>query len=57
MSKKQISNLVPLGLKPARSPKEAAQGADLVILFFQTGMRSWKRLRGSKDLSPRHAEA
>ena len=30
--KKQISDLIPLGLKPARSPKEATKGADLVIL-------------------------
>lgn len=30
--KKQMSNLVPLGLKPARSAKEAAKGADLIIL-------------------------
>ena len=30
--KKQMSNLVPLGLKPARSAKEAARGADLIIL-------------------------
>ena len=30
--KKQVSNLVPLGLKTANSPKEAARGADLVIL-------------------------
>jgi 3-hydroxyisobutyrate dehydrogenase-like beta-hydroxyacid dehydrogenase len=30
--KKQISDLIPLGLKPARSPKEAVKGADLVIL-------------------------
>jgi len=27
-----MSNLVPLGLKPARSAKEAARGADLIIL-------------------------
>ena len=30
--KKKMSNLVPLGLKPARSAKEAARGADLIIL-------------------------
>ena len=30
--KKQAANLVPLGLKNAKSPKEAAQGADLVLL-------------------------
>ena len=30
--KKQMSNLVPLGLKPTRSAKEAARGADLIIL-------------------------
>ena len=36
--KKQMSNLVPLGLKPARSAKEAARGADLIILSLPT----WK---------------
>ena len=30
--KKQMSNLAPLGLKPARSAKETAKGADLIIL-------------------------
>jgi 3-hydroxyisobutyrate dehydrogenase-like beta-hydroxyacid dehydrogenase len=30
--KKQMSNLVPLGLKAAHSPKEAAKGADLILL-------------------------
>ena len=30
--KRQMSNLSPLGLKPARSAKEAARGADLIIL-------------------------
>ena len=30
--KRQMTNLVPLGLKPARSAKEAARGADLIIL-------------------------
>ncbi len=30
--KEQLANLVPLGLKTANSPKEAARGADLVIL-------------------------
>ena len=30
--KKQVANLVPLGLKTANSPREAARGADLVIL-------------------------
>jgi len=29
---KQISNLVKLGLKPVKSPKEAARGADLIML-------------------------
>jgi 2-hydroxy-3-oxopropionate reductase len=29
---RQISNLVPLGLKPARSPKEGAKDADLFLL-------------------------
>jgi 2-hydroxy-3-oxopropionate reductase len=39
--RKQISNLVPLGLKPARSPKDAAKGADLVIL----SMPNWEALK------------
>jgi 3-hydroxyisobutyrate dehydrogenase-like beta-hydroxyacid dehydrogenase len=30
--KKKMSGLVPLGLKPVNSPKEAAEGADLIIL-------------------------
>jgi 3-hydroxyisobutyrate dehydrogenase-like beta-hydroxyacid dehydrogenase len=30
--KKQMSNLAPLGLKPARSAKETVKGADLIIL-------------------------
>ncbi len=30
--KKRMSNLVPLGLKPVKSPKEAAKGADLIML-------------------------
>ncbi len=34
--RKQISDLGPLGLKPARSPKEAVKGADLVILSLPT---------------------
>jgi 3-hydroxyisobutyrate dehydrogenase-like beta-hydroxyacid dehydrogenase len=29
---KRMSNLVPLGLKPVKSPKEAAKGADLIML-------------------------
>ena len=33
-----MSGLVPLGLKPARSPKEASRGADLIIL----SLRTWK---------------
>jgi len=34
--KKQASNLVPLGLKTASSPKEAAKGTDLVMLSLPT---------------------
>ncbi len=30
--KKQMANLVPLGLRAAKSPKEAAKGADLILL-------------------------
>lgn len=33
----RMAALVPLGLKPARSPREAATGADLVVL----SLRSW----------------
>ena len=36
--KKQVSDLVPLGLRPVKSPKEAAQGADLMIL----SLPNWK---------------
>ena len=36
--KKQMSKLALLGLKPARSPKEASHGADLLIL----SLRTWK---------------
>jgi len=36
--RKKMSGLVPLGLKPARSPKEASRGADLIIL----SLRTWK---------------
>ena len=34
--KKQMSNLVPLGLRAARSPQEAARGADLIMLSLPT---------------------
>jgi 3-hydroxyisobutyrate dehydrogenase-like beta-hydroxyacid dehydrogenase len=34
--KKQMSNLVPLGLKAVKSPKEAAKSADLVMLSLPT---------------------
>lgn len=30
--KKRVSNLIPLGLKPAKSPKEASKGTDLIML-------------------------
>ena len=33
---KKMSGLVPLGLKPARSPKEASRGAELIILSLRT---------------------
>jgi len=32
IAKKRMSDLVPLGLKPAKSPKDAAKGADLIML-------------------------
>ena len=34
--KKQVSDLVPLGLKPAKSPKDATKGVDLIILSLPT---------------------
>ena len=34
--KKKITQLKPLGLKPAGSPKEAAEGADVILLSLQT---------------------
>jgi 3-hydroxyisobutyrate dehydrogenase-like beta-hydroxyacid dehydrogenase len=34
--KKQVSNLVPLGLKAANSPKEAVKGTDLIMLSLPT---------------------
>jgi len=36
--RKQVSNLVPLGLKPSNSPREAARGADFIVLSLPT----WK---------------
>jgi len=36
--KKQVSNLVPLGLKPSNSPRDAARGADFIVLSLPT----WK---------------
>ena len=38
---KQISDLVPLGLKPAKSCKDAASGADLILLSLPT----WEAVR------------
>jgi len=34
--KKQVSNLVPFGLKTAKSPKEAVKGTDLIMLSLPT---------------------
>ena len=34
--KKQVSDLVPLGLKPAKSPEDATKGVDLIILSLPT---------------------
>ena len=36
--KRQVSNLVPLGVRAVNSPKEAAKGADLILLSLPT----WK---------------
>ena len=35
--KKKISDLIPLGLKPTRSLREAARGADLILLSLRKG--------------------
>jgi 3-hydroxyisobutyrate dehydrogenase-like beta-hydroxyacid dehydrogenase len=35
--KKKMSDLIPLGLKPARSLREAARGADLILLSLRKG--------------------
>ncbi|MGD0627645.1 MAG: NAD(P)-binding domain-containing protein, partial [Thermodesulfobacteriota bacterium] len=37
----KISNLISLGLKPAKSPKEAAAGAELILL----SLRTWNIVR------------
>ncbi len=42
---KQVSSLVRLGLKPARSAKEAAAGADLIIL----SLPNWKAVRDAVE--------
>lgn len=36
IGEEKISNLIPLGLRPAKSPKEAAAGADLILLSLRT---------------------
>lgn len=35
--KKKVSDLIPLGLKPARSLREVARGADLILLSLRKG--------------------
>jgi len=34
--KRQMSNLIPLGVKTVNFPKEAAKGADLILLSLPT---------------------
>jgi 3-hydroxyisobutyrate dehydrogenase-like beta-hydroxyacid dehydrogenase len=49
--KKQVSNLVPLGLKPANSPKEAARGADLVILSLPNWSAVLEAVEGKEGVA------
>ena len=49
--KKQVANLVPLGLKTAHSPKEAARGADLVILSLPNWNAVLEALEGKDGIT------
>jgi 3-hydroxyisobutyrate dehydrogenase-like beta-hydroxyacid dehydrogenase len=49
--KKQVSNLVPLGLKTANSPKEAARGADLVILSLPNWSAVLEAVEGKEGVA------
>lgn len=44
--KKQMSNLVPLGLRAAKSPKEAAKGADLILLSLPSWSAVFQAVEG-----------
>ena len=48
--RKQISDLVPLGLKGANSPKEATKGADLVILSLPNWNAVIEAVEGKKGV-------
>jgi len=47
---KQISNLVQLGLRPAKSPKEAAKGADLVMLSLPNWVAVLEAVEGKEGI-------
>ena len=49
--KKQVSNLVPLGLKTANSPKEAARGTDLVILSLPNWSAVLEAVEGKEGVA------
>jgi 2-hydroxymethylglutarate dehydrogenase len=49
--KKQVSNLVPLGLKTANSPKEVARGADLVILSLPNWSAVLEAVEGKEGVA------
>jgi 3-hydroxyisobutyrate dehydrogenase-like beta-hydroxyacid dehydrogenase len=48
--KKQMSNLVPLGLRAVNSPREAAKGADLIILSLPTWNAVLKAVEGKEGV-------
>jgi 3-hydroxyisobutyrate dehydrogenase-like beta-hydroxyacid dehydrogenase len=48
--KKQMSNLVPLGLRAVNSPREAAKGADLIMLSLPTWNAVLKAVEGKEGV-------
>ena len=48
--KKQMSSLIPLGLKAAHSPKEAAKGADLILLSLPTWNAVLEAVEGKRGV-------
>jgi 3-hydroxyisobutyrate dehydrogenase len=48
--KKQMSNLVPLGLRAVNSPREAAKGADLIMLSLPTWDAVLKAVEGKEGV-------